>query len=91
MKNWKNLEKELLKNPKVKAEVEKLEPEYQLARQLIKARLAKKLTQDELAKKVGVKQEYIARLESGQANPTLETINKVGRALDKKLKLVGSN
>lgn len=90
MKNWKSFEKELLKDSKTRAEVEKLEPEYQLARQLIKARLAKKLTQDELAKKIGVKQEYIARLESGQANPTLETVSRVSKALDKKLKLVGT-
>jgi len=91
MKNWNELKKELLKNPAVKLEYERLEPEYQLARQLIKARLAKKLTQSELAIKAGVKQEYVARLESGTANPTVESLNKVASVLDKHLKLVGSN
>ena len=90
MKDWKTLEQELLQNPAVKAEVERLEPEYQLARQLIKARLDKKLTQSELAKKAGVKQAYIARLESGTANPTVDSLNKVADALGKRLKLVGA-
>jgi predicted transcriptional regulator len=90
MKNWKDLEKELLKNPAVKAEYDKLRPEYELARQLVKARLAKKMTQAELAQVTGLKQAYIARLESGTANPTVESLNKVMSALDKKLKLVGA-
>ena len=87
MKTWKVLEKELLQDPRVKDEIKKLEPDYQLARQLIKARLAKKLTQDELAQKAGVKQEYIARLESGTANPTVESLNRVARVLNKELSL----
>jgi predicted transcriptional regulator len=33
----------------------------------------------------------VARLESGTTNPTFETVNRVAGALDKKLKLVGSN
>lgn len=90
MKDWKNLENELLQNPAVKAEADKLEPEYQLARQLIKARLAKKMTQSELAEKAGVKQAYIARLESGTANPTVASLNQVADALGKRLKLVGA-
>jgi predicted transcriptional regulator len=90
MKTWKEFEKELLQDPEVKAEFEKLEPEYQMARQLIKARLAKNMTQAELAEKIGVKQAYIARLESGSANPTVESLAKVAGALDKKLKLVGA-
>ena len=90
MKDWKKLEQELLKNSAIKAEVERLEPEYELARQIIKFRLAKKLTQSELAEKAGVKQAYIARLESGTANPTVESLSKVADALDKRLKLVGA-
>ncbi|MEJ0073768.1 MAG: helix-turn-helix transcriptional regulator [Candidatus Saccharibacteria bacterium] len=89
MKDWKKLESELLKDPAVKAEVDRLDAEYQLARQLIKARLAKKLTQTELAERAGVKQEYIARLESGTANPTVGNLNKVADVLGKRVKLVG--
>ncbi len=89
MKDWKKLEKELLKDPAVKAEVSKLAVEHEIARQIIKFRLSKKLTQAELAERAGLKQTYIARLESGTVNPTVESLNKVAAALDKRLKLVG--
>lgn len=88
MKNWSSLKKELLKDESVKAEYDKLEPEYKLAQELLKKRLAKNLTQAELADKVGVKQEYIARLESGTGNPTISSISKVAHALGSELKLV---
>lgn len=90
MQDWRELEKELLKDPAVKAEFDRLEPEYQLARQLIKARIEQKLTQAELAKKIGVKQAYIARLESGAANPTVESLAKVANFFGLKLKLVAT-
>jgi ribosome-binding protein aMBF1 (putative translation factor) len=87
MKDWQTLRDKLLQDPEVRAEYDKLEPEYQIARQLIKARLAKKLTQAELAAKAGVKQAYIARLEGGDANPTVESLNKVASALGLRLQL----
>ena len=90
MKNWNDVKKKLLQDTAVKKDYQKLEPEYRLAQTLLKARLNKKLTQAELAKRAGVKQEYIARLESGTANPTFESINKVAHALGKELKLVGT-
>lgn len=75
-----------MQDPAVRAEVERLEPEYQLARQLIKARFDQNLTQAELAAKAGVKQAYIARLESGNANPTIGSLSKISSALNRKLK-----
>ncbi len=39
------------------------------------------LTQKELANKVGVSQSYIAKLEGGEANPTLERIGSLLAAL----------
>lgn len=91
MKNWNEFKKELLKDPAIKQDYKKLEPEYKLARDILRARLNKKLTQTELAKKAGVSQVIIARLESGTSNPTVETINKVAGVLGKELKLVGSS
>jgi DNA-binding XRE family transcriptional regulator len=45
---------------------------------LIEARKAQNMTQQQLAELLGVSQAYIARLESGSANPTL---GKAGRIL----------
>ena len=43
--NYKEHRKELLKNKAVKAEYEKLQPEYELARSIMEQRLRKKMTQ----------------------------------------------
>lgn len=90
MKNWNKFKQELLKNPATKTEYDKLNVEYKLAADLLRARLKRKLTQTELAKKAGVSQVIIARLESGGTNPTVETVNKVSKALGKRLKLVSA-
>lgn len=80
--------REAMKNPELKAAYEALEPEYQMARLMIEARLAKKLTQEQLARKAGVNQATIARLESGTNNPTIATVTRVASALGKELTLV---
>lgn len=73
---------EMMKNPEFKVEYEALEPEYALIRQVIQARIDKKMTQAELAQKVGTKQSNIARFESGRANPSFKFIQKIARALE---------
>jgi predicted transcriptional regulator len=88
MKEWKTLKREWLKDPKFKLEYDALEPEYQLARSIIQTRLAKKMTQAQLAEKAGVGQAVIARLESGTQNPRISTVTRVASALGKELKLV---
>ncbi len=89
MTTWKEHKKELMKNPKFKQANDALEPEYQLARELINARLAKKMTQKEVAEKAGVSRVAIARLESGTSNPTVGSVRRVANTLGKELKLVG--
>ncbi|HTE21434.1 MAG TPA: helix-turn-helix transcriptional regulator [Candidatus Limnocylindria bacterium] len=91
MAKWKDIRKELLKDPEVKKVYDELESEYRLAHSLIEARLAKKMTQAQLAKKSGVSQVMIARLESGTSNPTVGTVGRVAGVLGKELKLVGSD
>ncbi len=80
---------EALRDPAVKAEYDKLEVEYRLADSMIRARLAKKMTQQQLAHEAGVPQTTIARLESGTNNPTIATVSRVAAVLGKELQLVG--
>lgn len=82
---WDEVKKELLKNPKVKKEYDRLGPEFAIISQLIELRAKKHLTQKGLAKKLGTKQSAIARLESGNGNPTLEFLHKTAKALNRKL------
>ncbi len=91
MANWKDIKKELLKNPEVKRAYDELEPEFQMASSLIQARIDGKLTQAELAEKAGMSQVMIARLESGTSNPTIGTVSRVANVLGKELKLVAAN
>jgi len=88
MTTWKQHKQELMKDPKFKEAYDALEPEFQLASALIKARIDKKMTQLQVAKQAGVSRTVIARLESGTTNPTLDTINRVANILGKELKLV---
>lgn len=85
MKNWDQLKKELLKDPVVAKEYSRLAPEYAVISQLIAIRAEKKVTQKELAKSMGTKQSAIARLESGNYNPTLEFLQRTAEALGRKL------
>lgn len=85
MKSWSQLKKELLKNPAVKKEYDRLTPEYAVISQLITIRNQKGMTQEGLAKKLGTKQSAIARFESGNYNPTLEFLQKTANALGRKL------
>jgi HTH-type transcriptional regulator / antitoxin HipB len=52
---------------------------------LFHARQALHLTQTQLAEKLGVRQPYIAQLESGEANPTLGAAGKLLAALGLKM------
>jgi len=79
--------KQVLKNPKVKAEYDKLQPEFELINALIGARKKKGLTQSQLALKIGTKQSVISRMEIGRANPTLGFLKKMADALNTTLQI----
>ncbi|MBN1369086.1 MAG: helix-turn-helix transcriptional regulator [Dehalococcoidaceae bacterium] len=85
--NWKEHKKKLLAEPDFRKEYEILEPEYKLASTLIRLRLERGLTQEQLAVLLKTKQESIARLESGSSLPSLSTIKKVAEALNAELEI----
>lgn len=79
--------KESLKDPEFKKAWEESRLEYQLARQLIKKRLERKMSQRELARKVKTTQAVISRIETMQANPSLSLLKRIAQTLDVKLNL----
>lgn len=84
--DWKKYKKELLKNPKVRDEYEKLKPEFNLASSIIETRLKKKMTQEEVASKAGIPQSTVARIEGlTHGIPKLSTLQKIANALDARL------
>lgn len=79
--------KELLKDPGFLSEQEKDEPQYQLERAMIGARMKNGLSQRDLAMSINSTQAVISRIESGSVSPSLKTVNKIAMALGKKLKI----
>ena len=73
--------------PDLEAVFEGEDPVYQLRKRILELRLEKGYSQEELAKKAGTKQAVISRIENGESEPRLETINKIAKALDKKVKI----
>jgi len=84
---WSKAKEIILKNKEVKNELKKNEAEYKIIEEIITARIEKNLTQKNLAELVGTKQSNISRLESGNYNPTIDFLQKIATAMDKKLEV----
>ena len=74
-------------NEDFKFEYEKEKLNLRLAALVYKLRTEAGLTQSQLAKKIGISQPFVARLENPEATkkPTLDTLAKVAHALDKQI------
>lgn len=86
-RDFNEIKKELLKDPEVKKEYDRLEPKFALIRSIIDKRVEKNISQEELASRMGTKQSALSRFESGNYNPSLAFMQKVAEALDSKLEI----
>lgn len=85
--NWKTHRKLLLKDPEVRKALKENEPEYQIARALIRARIEKNLTQKQLAVKLGTKQSVLSRVENAKTTPTVSFLKRLAVVLNMNLKI----
>lgn len=81
-----DLEKRL-KNPEFKKIWDAEEPDRILAGKMIEARLKKKMSQRDLALKVGTSQAAISRVESMNGNPSFDFLKRIANALGGKLQI----
>jgi ribosome-binding protein aMBF1 (putative translation factor) len=79
---WQTHKKLLLKNPTFRKALEETEPEFQIAKAVIEARLKQGLSQQDLAEKIQTKQSVISRVENAKTMPTLSFLKRVANALD---------
>jgi DNA-binding XRE family transcriptional regulator len=86
MKNVEVWLKEKLKNPRFKKEYDALEEEFALVGELLKARTRAKLTQAQVAKRMGTSQSAVARLESGRL-PSLASLRKYAKATGSRVEI----
>lgn len=76
-----------LKNPAFRKVWEDSEAEYQLGRLLIERRLKKNISQRTLAKRAKTTQAVISRIESMNANPSMELLKRIATAFGTKLQI----
>ncbi len=72
---------EQLADPSFRAEWQRLAPAREFAATLLRYRVEHKLSQRDLAKKLGVSQPRVVKLESGEHNPDVDTIINAVRRL----------
>lgn len=73
---WQSVYAKMLKNSSQHMEI---------ARQIRGMRLKLRYTQRDMAKKLGVIQQYVSKLETGRENITIDTLKRVADVLDKNL------
>ena len=78
---------EQLQDPEFKAEYDALELEFTLMQAMIDARKTTGLTQKQLSEKTGIAQSDISKLESGNANPSLKTLQRLANGLGMRVKI----
>ena len=81
-KSWDAYERQLFKKGKISEEelmIEKMKMDF--AKLIYDLRVSRNLTQKQLAQKMDVQQQHIAKIESGEENLSLETIGKLLVAL----------
>ncbi len=78
---------EQLQNPEMEAEYDALEPEFAIIQAMIDARKAKGITQKELSERTGIAQGDISKLENGNGNPSVRTLQRLANAMGMTLKI----
>lgn len=76
---------ESMQDEKLKQEYEKLEPKYDVIRQIIRLRKESGLSQEELSKLTEISRVKIKQYEGGIASPSMKNLNRIANACGKKL------
>ena len=78
---------EQLKDSNFREEFENTQPEFDIKRAIIQARIENHMTQKELAKRTGIRQSNISRIECGASTPNVATLQAIAKGLGKKLRI----
>lgn len=76
-----------LKDPEFKKEWDALDPEFSVIEAILSARKSCGLTQKQLSERTGIAQTDISKLERGNANPSLRTLQRLADGMGMKLKI----
>ena len=84
LKEYKN---QRMQEPEFVQEYESLQPEMNVIRAIIDARISQNLTQKELAEKTGIAQTEISRLENGSRNPSVRLLQRLADGMGMELNI----
>ncbi len=78
---------EQLQDPEFRREYEALQPERAVIQAIIDARQRAGLTQKELSERTGIAQSDISKMENGNANPSIRTLQRLASGMGMTLKV----
>lgn len=87
MRKYDDFLAEQLQDDEFRKEYEAIQPEMNVIKALIDARTSQNLTQEELAKRTGIHQSDICKLEKGVRNPSLKLLQRLAEGMDMVLKI----
>lgn len=87
MRKFNDFLNEQLQNEEFRKEYENMQPEFDVIRAIIDARVSQNLTQKELAERTGINQADISKLENGTRNPSIKLLKRLAEGMDMVLKI----
>ena len=79
--------KEQMADPSFNQEWDALEPDFSIVQALIDARKESGLTQKQLSERTGIAQADISKLESGNGNPSVKTLQRLAAGMGMRVKI----
>ena len=78
---------EQLQDPEFRKEYEAIQPELDVIRAIVDARISQNLTQKELSERSGINQADISKIENGTRNPSLNLLKRLADGMGMVLKI----
>ena len=87
MKTFEEYKKKQMQDPEFVKEYEVIQPEMDVIKAIVNARTSQNLTQSELAKRTGINQADISKLENGTRNPSITLLKRLAEGMGMNLKI----
>lgn len=87
MSEFREFLNEQLRDEEFQKEWNDIQPEMDVIRAMVAARVSQNLTQKELAERTGINQADISKLENGTRNPSLKLLKRLADGMDMVLKI----
>lgn len=87
MRKFDDFLNEQLQDEEFRKEYNDMQPEMDVIKAIVNARISKNLTQKELAQRTGINQADISKLEHGTRNSSINLLKKLAEGMDMALKI----